>query len=262
MAAVAEVSTEVEQDTTDATANGEGDTVDGESQSDTAHSEEEKPAKRPKTVPLQEHISLRKRAQDAEAERDRLRIEAEVLRRQSPVAKPAPQVEPELTDDELWKSGGPAKYINQNRTEARKMAEDRANEAEFNARATLSEDLAEDKWPDYAAKKAYWFQNATMADVQQMRQAKNPAKFVYNWAKTKVEPAKSDEEREAEITASVIEKLRAKGVEIPEDEESETPKKKPTLKSIAGNRNAQGETTQVRNLTAVEAARKVQHRKF
>ena len=250
-----------EQQVTDATDTSEATGHDEPGADESAQGEQPKP-KKARTVPLDEHLALRKRAQEAEAERDRMRIEAEVLRRQAPVAKPAPQVEPELTDDELWKSGGPAKYINQNRTEARKMAEDRANEAEFNARATLSEDLAEDKWPDYAAKKAYWFQNATMADVQQMRQAKNPAKFVYNWAKTKVEPAKSDEEREAEITASVIEKLRAKGVEIPEDEESETPKKKPTLKSIAGNRNAQGETTQVRNLTAVEAARNVQHRKF
>ena len=259
MAAAAQEAME-EQDVTDATDTSEAAGHDETVADETTPESQPKP-KKARTVPLDEHLALRKRAQEAEAERDRMRIEAEVLRRQAPAPKPQ-QTEVELTDDELWKSGGPAKYINQNRVEARKTAEEKAAEAEFNARATLSEDLAEDKWPDYATKKAHWFQNSTMADVQQMRQAKNPAKFVYNWAKDRLEPRKSDADREAEITASVIEKLRAKGVDIPEDEESETPKKKPTLKSIAGNRNAQGETTQARNLTAIEAARKIQHGKF
>ena len=239
----------------------ETETAATEATAEATTAEESAPQKPAKTVPLEEHTALRKKKQEAEAERERLRIELEVLRRQQTqqVVPHPDEVEADLTDDDIWKNGGPAKYINETRKRAREEAKREAAKAAFEARAQLSESIAEDKWPDYLEKRAYWFEHATMADRQQMEQDRNPAKFVYDWAKNKIEPPKSKDEERAALKAEILAELKESGVEIPAQEE---PHKKPILRSIAGNRNAKGDTVQVRSLSAVEAARKAQHGKF
>jgi hypothetical protein len=222
--------------------------------------DEAAPQKPAKTVPLEEHTALRKRAQEAEARAEKLRIENEVIRRQGQSVLPrTEEPEPELTDDDIWKGGGPAKYINETRARAKKDIAAAAAKAAFEARAALSEDAAEERWPDYLEKRAYWFDHATVADRQQMEQERNPAKFVYNWAKNRIDPPKSKDEEKAALKAEILAELKESGVEIPAQEEKP---KKPILKSIAGNRNAKGDTVQVRNLTAIEGARKALHGKF
>jgi hypothetical protein len=144
----------------------------------------------------------------------------------------------------MWLKG-PAKYI---QSESRKIAD----QAAFDARVALSIDLAEEKYEDWAEKSQYWREHHTIADEQAIRSQGNPAKWAYQWAKSRMEPPKSAEEQRAELKAEILEELRESGVDVPAPKEKP---KKHVPETIAGKRSAWGTTVQSVPQTAVDMAR-------
>ena len=214
--------------------------ADGGGEAAETAAEKPDPKAKGKTIPYERFQAENRKRQELERKVERLSGQIEAIN-QRPSIGPK---EPELSDDEVWKQG-PAKYIH---ATAKQIAE----QAAFDARVALSIDAAEEKYEDWAEKSAYWREHHTVADEQAIRSQNNPAKWAYNWAKTRMEPPKSEEERYEEMKAKILADLRDEGVEVP------APKEKPKKHipdTIAGKRSAGGSTVQSVPQTAVDMAR-------